>query len=347
MLALAATLLALAAPPVHCDSGATMYVDGPLRVFGTAFRRHEAGNIDAGHDQYACLGTRGPTALGEDVTSTGAYGAGVVKYVFAGARYLAVASYNYGEGGGDQTLEVLDLRTKRRVKWMNAAWDDDAGPNIRLSANGDLVTGGEGTIAVHPRGHKDQVLAAKDATGLAVAGTTVYWTAPDGPHSATLGGSPSEEPDSVLDPVAFSRANPCDSRRGTTLARTPKLRVLRRGKRTLACRIGDRRAVTLPRGSDLHLAGDRWLSVAASDDDVEVIDLRTRRVVTRAFRGVRQALLTDGTLIVNDGSGLLTARTPGAKAATTLEAAGARALATTGTTVYWTDGGGAAHSSTI
>ncbi len=342
MLAAAAVILSVAAP-VHCDAGATMYVDGPLRVFGTAFREHEGGNTVVGHNQYACVGGRRATPLGTDFESTGAFGGGIPKYVFAGGRYLAVASYDYGEGGEDQSLDVVDLRTRRRLKSVNGLWDDDAGPVIRLSANGDLVTGDDGLVTVHPLGGEDSVLS-NDGADLAVAGTTVYWTEPGGPRSATLPGRPSEEPDDVLAPVAFSHDNPCDSRPGTTLARTPHVRVVRRGRTTVACQVGSRRAVTLPRGvDDLHVAGDRWL-VASAGDDATVIDTRKRRVVTKAFRGVRQALLANGTLVVNDGAGTLKAYAPGA-APTTLEAVGATALASTDTTVYWT-AGGAPHSST-
>ena len=112
-----------------------------------------------------------------------------------------------------------------------------------------------------------------------------------------------------------------------------------------ACRVGDRRAITLPRrASNFRIAGRRWLSLTA-DDQAEVIDMRTRRVVTKALKGARRTLLPDGTLIVNDAAGTLTARAPGAAQATTLQATGATALATAGSTVYWT-AGGAAHSST-
>ena len=342
MLALAATLLTLAAPPVHCDSGATMYVDGPLRVFGKAFHRHEGEQTEVGHTQYACLGRSGPVGIGEDVVTNGTYGAGMEKYVFAGRRYLAVASYDEGEGGGTQYLDVYDVRT-RRHRAVNAMLDGAEVPIVRLSANGDLVVDADGAVTAYPFAGGDQVLAAKDASGLAIAGTTVYWTQPDGPRSAALPGAASEETDDVLEPSAFTRANPCDSRPGTTLLRTPKLRVVRSGGKTLACRVGDRRAVAVPGASDLHTAGGRWLYSAAGRRSF-VLDMKARRRVTTAPRGVRSTLLGDGALAWIDETGRLQAQRPGA-APVVLESGGASALTSTGTTVYWTSGG-AAHSST-
>jgi hypothetical protein len=349
VLALAATMLALAAP-VHCDTGATMFVDGPLRVFGKGFHTHEAG-YTTGHDHYACLGRQGPIQVGTDVQGGGAFGAGTDMYVFAGGRYLAAATYNYGEGGGDQTLTVYDLRTKRVIKSARGLWDEDEGPLVRLSANGDLLqqeVDGQSinAVVVYTRGRKARVLSTPgvDATAIAVAGTTVYWTEPDGPHATTLPGAASDEPDDVLAPVGFSRSNPCDTRAGTTLARTPHVRVARRHETSFACRVGSRRAVPLARAArDLHVAGDRWLYYAAGDQAF-VVDMSRDRLVTAAPKGVRSTLLPNGALAWTDAAGQLQAQKPGA-APVTLESAGASALTSTGTTVYWT-AGGVAHSST-
>jgi hypothetical protein len=350
MLALAATMLALAAP-VHCDTGATVFVDGPLRVFATGFREHEGGNVVVGHEHYACLGRRGPVPLGSDFESTGAFGGGVPAYVFAGDRYLAVASFDYGEGGEDQSLDVWDLRTRKRIKFARGLWDDDGLPLIRLSANGDLLqqeVDGQGinAVVVYTRGQKARVLSTPgvDATRIAVAGTTVYWTESGSPRSTTLGGPPSDEPDDMLAPVGFSRSNPCDTRAGTTLARTPHVRVARRHETSFACRVGGRHAVPLAGAArDLHVAGDRWLYYAAGDRAF-VLDMRRDRLVTTAPKGVRSTLLTDGTLAWTDAAGQLQAQKPGAAPAV-LESAGASALTSADTTVYWT-AGGVAHSST-
>jgi hypothetical protein len=88
VLAVAALTLALAAP-VHCNSGATIFADGPLRVFGTGFNTHEGEQTEVGHKQYACLGGGRPVAVGEDVLTNGTYAAAPEKYVFAARRYLA------------------------------------------------------------------------------------------------------------------------------------------------------------------------------------------------------------------------------------------------------------------
>jgi hypothetical protein len=337
-------MLALAPPPpVNCNSGATVFVDGPLRVFGKGFHTHEGEQTEDGHKQYACLSGRHTVAVGEDVVTNGTYGAAPEKYVFAGRRYLAAASYEEGEGGATQFLEVYDLRTGKH-RSVNATQLDGAKvPNIRLSANGDLVVDADGALTAYPFAGGKQVLADKDATEPAVAGTTVYWTLPDGPHSAVLAGTPSAEPDDVLEPVKFSRKNYCDSRAGRTILRTPRIRVVRKGKTTTACRVGSGRAVLFTEPTpDLHVAGDRWLS-AGDGEQAKVYDLRSLQLVTIAPPAVSRALLPDGTLVWSTASGELDVRAPGAAAATTLEAAGASAVATTGNTVYWT-AGGVAHS---
>jgi hypothetical protein len=341
VLALAALTLALAAP-VHCDSGATVFVDGPLRVFGKGYRFHDADETETGHKQYACLRGRGPVAVGQDSVTNGTYGAAVEKYVFAGGRYLAAASYDEGEGGATQYLDVRDLRTGRH-RSVNAMLDGAEVPIIRLSANGDLAVDADGALTAYPFAGGKQVLADTGATGLAIAGTTVYWTQSDGPHSAVLAGNPSQEPDEVLEPVKFSRRNYCDSRAGRTVLRTPRIRVVRKGKATVACRVGSGRSVLFTEPTpDLHAAGDRWLS-AGDGEQAKVYDLRSLQLVTIAPPAVSRALLPDGTLVWSTAAGELDVRAPGAAEATTLEAAGASAIATTGTTVYWM-AGGVAHS---
>ena len=331
-------------PPVHCNSGATVFATGPLRVFGKGFNTHEGEQTEVGHKQYACLGGGRPVAVGEDVVTNGTYGAAPEKYVFAGGRYLAVASYDEGEGGATQYLDVRDLRT-RRHRSVSAMLDGAEVPVIRLSANGDLVVDADGALTAYPFAGGQQVLADKDATEPAVAGTTVYWTQPDGPHSAVLAGNPSAEPDDVLEPVKFSRKNYCDSRAGKTILRTPRIRVVQKGKTTTACRVGSGRAVLFTDPTpDLHVAGDRWLS-AGDGEQAKVYDLRALALVTIAPPAVSRALLPDGTLVWSTAAGELDVRAPRATQATILQAAGASAVATTAKTVYWTSGG-AAHSST-
>jgi hypothetical protein len=268
----------------------------------------------------------------------------VEKYVFAGERYLATASYEEGESGATQFLDVRDLRT-RRHRSVDAVLDGAEVPTIRLSANGDLVVDADGALTAYPFAGGKHVLADQDATEPAVAGTTVYWTQPDGPHSAVLPGNPSAEPDDVLEPVKFSRKNYCDSRPGRTILRTPRIRVVRKGKTTTACRVGSGRAVffTTPT-PDLHIAGDRWLS-GGDGEQAKVYDLRALVLVTIGPPAVSRALLPDGTLVWSTTAGELDVRAPRATQATILEAAGASAVATTDKTVYWTSGG-VAHSST-
>src|SRR4051794_17188073 len=102
--ALATAFIVLLAAPgaqarVRCTSGATMYLDGQLRIFAMPF--DPASQFEGrGYDEYACLGGRGrPLHVALDVGG-GEGERDTYRYVFAGGRYLAVATVDIGENGG-------------------------------------------------------------------------------------------------------------------------------------------------------------------------------------------------------------------------------------------------------
>ena len=125
------------------------------------------------------------------------------------------------------------------------------------------------------------------------------------------------------------------------MARTPRVRVLRRGAALFACDVRDARVLRLPAGTSaggLRIAGDRWLLAAAGDRAV-VIDVRNRRTVTRIDAPSDSVLLRNGALAWIDTAGHLLAAAPGAAQPTLLEPAGATALAGSRRSVYWTADG--------
>src|SRR4051794_11429529 len=102
--ALATAFIVLLAAPgaqarVRCTSGATMYLDGQLRIFAMPF--HPVSEFEGrGYDEYACLGGRGrPLHVALDVGG-GEGERDTYRYVFAGGRYLGVATVDIGENGG-------------------------------------------------------------------------------------------------------------------------------------------------------------------------------------------------------------------------------------------------------
>jgi hypothetical protein len=341
--------LALAAPAqakVSCSSGATIMREGGLRVF--AVRVHT--KLDIGWSEWACLGrSAAPLRVSYDTDAVqGDGGIETHEYAFAGGRYLAVASINIGENGGDGAYDVWDLRTRRHVKWFPASWDFNAAPNMWVSPHGDVVaTDDIDDLGLFPLHGRRQTLA-RDARALALAGTTAYWTEGGVAHSATLAGPASSAPDERLVSVGFGRATRCEQRPGTTVFHSGVMRVARHRGKLFACRLFHRPVLPLPSHlapATLRVAHDRWLfGVDPCSHAASVFDLRYGRTVTELPFKTRwpATLLNDGTLAWIDDAATLFAQAPDIQEATTL-ATEASALASTGKTVYWT-AGGAAHS---
>ena len=336
-------LLALAAPAqaakVRCTSGATILIDGKLRVFAV----REDTRLQTGWTEWACLGHAKPVHVSDDVDG-GDGGISTWEYAYAGGRYLAVAATNEGENGADGSYTLWDLRTRRVVKVADATWVFDLDPQLRLDPRGDMVAiEEEHALEVIPR-HGPRRTLSHAARNLALAGTTAYWTEGGAAHSAPLGGPASTAPDDHVVRLAIDGSSRCERRPGRTVARAPFVRVARHGRRLFACRILNRAAVPLPSHTapaTLRITGDHWLfGVDTCSHIGSVIDLRSGRTVTELPFESRWAatLLRDGTLAWIDDAGTLFARPPNTQDATTL-GTGASALASNGRTVYWTAGG--------
>jgi hypothetical protein len=339
--------LAVAAPASakpRCNSGGTIMADGPLRVFEV----RQDTRLEVGWTDWACLGRPAtPLPVSKDVDA-GEGGIDTSEYAFAGGRYLAVASINDGANGGDGSYAVWDLRSRRIVRQVDAAWDFHHFPDLRLSPNGDIAAiEEESRLEVIPRRGKRLTLSS-DEHDLALAGTTVYWTEAGAPRSATLPGPASTAPDHHLIRWYFKPESVCERKPGTSLLRTGLVRVARHSGRLFACRLRHKPVLPLPSHlapATLRAANDRWLfGVDTCSHAAVVFDLRSGRTVTELPFKARWAatLLDDGTLAWIGDAATLFAQAPDAPEATTL-ATGASALASTGTTVYWT-AGGAAHS---
>jgi hypothetical protein len=338
----------LAAPAhakVRCTSGGTIMADGPLRVFELPLQTR----LEVGWTDWACLGRHGkPVQVSRDVDA-GEGGVDTSEYAFAGGRYLAVASIDDGANGGDGSYAVWDLRTRRVVRSVGAAWDFDHFPDLRLSPHGDIVAvEEENLLEVIPLHGRRQTLS-HDAHDLALAGTTAYWTEGGVARSAALPGAASTAPDHHLARWYFKPESVCERTPGTSLLRTGLVRVARHGGRLFACRLRHRPVLALPShlvAATLHAAHDRWLSgVDTCSHAAFVFDLGSGRTVTElpSFKARwSTTLLNDGTLAWIDDAGTLFAQPPDTPDAVPL-ATGASALASSGKTVYWTEAG-AAHS---
>jgi hypothetical protein len=339
----AAVLALLVAAPgaearVRCGSGTTAFVQGDLRIFGVHFRTPD----EFGFNEYACLGGRRPLLVGSSGGSSGLASSDTPAYAIGGGRYLAAYETSDGEGGPSAAVTVKDLRARRTVAFLDLACCEGV-PAFRVSREGTLVVlaPGEGLV-VKPRGRRVQVLAAPDAAprDLAMWGSTVYWTEGSTARAATVAGNVLDG-DAMLEPVRMRRrGGACAAARGRTIAASGSVRVIERGERRFACRIGrpgrfDAFSTTRP-----QIAGDRWL-LLRGEGSARVVDARTGRAVTVLDDGVAQsALLRDGTFAWLDFGGRLLARTPGsppvelapASAAPSPPAAARRA-------VYWTENG--------
>jgi hypothetical protein len=348
LLATSLALLAMAAPAQakpRCTSGGTILAGGPLRIFEVPYKSR----LDVGWTDWACLGRHAPPLqVGSDLDA-GEGGTDTWEYAFAGGRYLAVASTDTGENGADGTYFVWDLRTRRQIRWADAAWDFDRVPDMRLSPHGDIVAvEEENRLELIPLHGRRRTLS-RDAHDLALAGTTAYWTEAGAARSATLPGAASTAPDRHVIPPYFKPESTCERRPGTTLLRLGLVRVARHRGKLLACRLRHRPVLPLPSHlapATLLAAHDRWLAgVDRCSHAAFVFDLSSGGTVSEipSFEARWPAtLLDDGTLAWIDDAGTLFAQAADSGQATTL-ATGASALASSGRTAYWT-AGGAPHS---
>jgi len=344
--AMAAALLAPAAPaaaqaaPVICGSGTTIAAFPPhVRIIAVHFHEHKPEN--RGYHEYACTSAHArPLHVGESQGIGAAFSEDTERYVFAGGRYLAAGTEEEDEGGGSTDAAVYDLRTRRTVTGDVAVGYDD-GFAFRLGPHGELVDDDGGILRVIAPGGRAHRLS-NTARDVAVAGTTVYWTDANAVRSATLPGPASGAADRVLD-IGDGATEPsrCRSRRGTTVAHSFSVRVARDGRRWFACKDGRRGAVELAddtRPASVWIAADRWLYSVC--DDARVLDMRTQRLVTilPSIPARPPEILPNGTLAWIDADGTLLEQRRGEHAPHSTDA-GASALTSVGSTLYWTSAG--------
>jgi hypothetical protein len=327
---------------VRCGSGTTAFVEGELRIFGVYFHRADDFNEEWGFDEYACLG-RGPRpqGVGLKYSNTGTGSDDAPAYAYDGKRYLAVYHTTDGEGGPSAQLSVRDLRTRRDVGFVNVACCEGV-PAFRVASDGTLValTPGE-DLFVKRRGRRAQTLSTPGAVpkDLAMTGATIYWSEGSQARSARLDGVSGGEA-LMLEPVRLHRrGGACAAAPGRTIAASGSIRVVERGARRFACRIGGkgRFAAGVFGGPAPRIVGDRWLLVRG-EGRAEVVDSRTGRTVTAVGYVASPALLRDGTLAWIDFAGALHVRRPGADPVV-LAATGASSLAAARRAIYWTENG--------
>jgi hypothetical protein len=351
---------------VRCGSGATIYQDARLRVFGIHFvDRADPEGPFRGYDEYACArGSRRPTGLGTTGFDAGVNSEDVPEIAFDGSRYLALVNTSDSEGGPDSFYETVDLKTRRSVHFVSGGCCADVDNNvpgpIRAGPGGSLIRD-EDAIRVYAGGHGQTLSTPNaEATELALVGTTVYWTEQDtGPavaRSATLPGAAPPRENYVLGPLEVSTKPDCAPRRSTTLLRTARFQVYTRHSRRRACRLGHRGSLALgPAGQartarDLRTAGGRWVLAldtyagpTGKHDILEVADMRRGKVVTTvdAPATAQATLLADGTVSWLEAGGRLLSQVPGAAGPTVLAEAAAAPTALAGgrSTIYWTAGG--------
>ncbi len=331
------------AKPVRCDSGAAELATGALRVFSIHYRDRGSFGLTGFH-QYACLDASArPLRLGDSAwgSITGDSDGGTPVLVFGGGRYLAVGSFESGEGGLENAgYDVIDLRARRTVTTIETGEVPDELPPLRLSATGDAIfTDDQQAIELFAPGAKKGVAlstAGVSASGAAISGTTVYWSENGEARTYTLAGrAPADATDTIEAPVIPFEPTACDRRPGTTVAHSGLARVVRRRGTLLAC-LDSARAVALPaatRPADVRIARGRWVYTGTS-----VIDLKARRTVLKLAAPRSATLLADGTLAWIEQGGRLLVGSPGDAAPAELAPAG-DALASSGTVVYWTAGG--------
>ena len=183
------------------------------------------------------------------------------------------------------------------------------------------------------RPHRRPRALSNNGRDVALAGGTVYWTEAGAARSATLSGLAGDEEGRMLEPVSVHRRRgPCISAKGTTIAASPHVRVVRKASgRRFACR--DRSARRIPLGKVTPLIfSDRWLLAGP-----RLIDSKSGKVVSRATGAVTRAtVLRDGTLAWLVGARL---RVVGPGGAPVELSAAASALAAGRRAIYWTEAG--------
>ena len=340
---------ALARKPITCKSGNTVYSLGRLRIFSVHFidRNGPEGSY-FGDAEYYCFGARKPVRLATDGADQGVGSDTTYAYAFDGRRYLAIEQGSDSEGGPDAYYEVVDVRTDKVVHYENLAFNsEDPAPPFLVSGGGVFISMDDNANLywVPPgRGAEERQVNKEGTSDPAVVGNTLYWTEPGGVRSAQLPGAADAPEGRALRSLRFRRKrDDCGFARGRTVAASPSVRVyIEPGGIPTVCRIGGD-AVSLnwtPR-VQAQFTRDRWVLLRGPAGQLSVVYSRSSEEVVSVLAGVAAAtLLSDGAAAWLTSDGAVMKQAPGALPQMLAPAgSGASALASAGTSVYWTAGG--------
>lgn len=345
--------------------GDVLVVDGPLRIVNELTAYTGQSTTDT---EYACLGRYGkPVRVGR---SEGGYSTrfvtGTADYVFDGTRYLATLTQTSEPDAqhGTARYVVHDLRTGSVIGTTATPFEPFDQAPVQLTPKGALLGANffaaEASTPVQVlRGSVRRTLSAA-GTDVALNSLTAYWRegakAGDVAHLAAVDGTAGAGEPHQLGGVSSTAGDlgRCTRLKGTTVAESSGVIVRRTATTQSACTSGSfltRRLASA--GGRVRIVADRWvLLVAPAAGDpaaqrITVLDTSSGKLVddvtVPAAGAVATTLMNDGTLAWQAPGGPVLAKAAGATVSTELAPAAdaATALASAGTTIYWTVAGAA------
>ena len=297
---------------VRCSSGTTAFVSGDLRIFGV----HYSTPDEWGFDEYACLGRDAAAAAGRRRGVDHRHRVGRHARLRRGARRAAAGRLRdraTARAARRRRSRCSICARRRAINFMNVACCDGV-PAFRVTSAGAIVLLSAGEdLVVKERGHARRAVpvARRRPTDLATSGDTVYWYEGGAAKTTTLAVADTGR---MLEPVRLRRrGGPCAAMRGRTIAASGSVRVVRRGGRHVACRIGLDGRFRVGTAGD-PAPSDRRRPLAAPSPRERASRSSThgpRRAVTTAGPAAAADLLRDGTLAWLDEGGRLARRRPG------------------------------------
>jgi hypothetical protein len=354
-----------------CRSGTTVVLQGRLRVFAVAVRyRNESteGELFTGFNVYGCVPGGRPQFVGqtgEDLDCED----WIHGLVFDGSTQLGATLASSCEADENDDVRSVDLRTGRRYE------NDSLGIAVGQMANGStlqVADNGFGALELAPRRGRRLALApgSDHPSEVAVTGATAYWT-----QKARGRGRASElvrsirqpanarQPENIRVGVLFGpgpartivRHSACERHPGTTIARSPSVRVYVVGSAHVACSRTQPQPVALSARTTagaVRIVDNRWLATIAGSGPrrtITVYDMNRGKAVTRVRAPIASWTVSGhGALAWIVRGGPLEIKTPAGHRPRTLahRADAPTALASSSRTVYWTAGARPHHFAT-
>ena len=174
-----------------------MFLDGKLRIFGVHYRTpFEAGWSSSPAAAAAAVRSRSAASARTPASAS----SDTPAYALGGTRYLGAYDVSDSEGGPDAYYDVVDLRTRRSVAFLNAVCCTGV-PSFRVAAR---------RHARRRRPHRQAPAPApagapNNGRDVALRGGTVYWTEGGAARSATLSGVAGDAEGRMLEPVSVHR----------------------------------------------------------------------------------------------------------------------------------------------